>query len=104
EHGTLVWVDEALIFYRAHPESLSHKATDFSAYASAEADFLDRLERVCASRSVRTSRDRPVANMMKWFAQQEWTILSRSPSLSGYAIARKFISHQLTVNLPRLSL
>lgn len=104
EHGNLCWLNEPLVFYRAHPDSLSHKSTDFSAYISAETDFLENLKRVCASQTVNMKPDKLIANMIKWFSSLEWIILCRSPVLSKYAVSIIFIKYQLSTNFPRLSL
>lgn len=104
EHGSLCWLDESLIFLRTHPESLSCKSTEFSAFTSAEEGFLENLERICASKTVNIKPEKIIANMVRWFSYDEWAVLYRDPSLSKYAAARIFIQHQMSVNLPRLSL
>ena len=103
EHGRLCWLDEPLVFLTVHANSLSCKSTDFLAYTSAESDFVENLERVCASRDVNVLPDRIIANMIKWFTINEWMVLSREPSLNVYEACRIFIKHQLNVNVPMLS-
>ena len=104
EHGSLCWLDEPLVFLRTHADSLSCKSADFSAFTSAENDFLENLKRVCASKAVRIRPDKATANMIRLFSQNEWAVLCRSPSLSMYAASKRFIEYQISVNLPRLSL
>ena len=103
EYGRLCWLDEKLVFLRTHENSLSCKSTDFSAYTSAESDFLECLKRVCDSKAVSAQSDLVVANMIRWFAVNEWAVLSREPSRSVYEVSRIFIKYQLNVNLSRLS-
>jgi len=104
EHGNLCWLDEPLVFLRTHADSLSIRSTEFSAFTSAETDFLENLKRVCASKTVNIRPDKVIANMARWFSENEWAVLSRTPSLSKYAVSKRFIEYQIGVNLPRLSL
>jgi len=104
EHGSLCWLDEPLVFLRTHADSLSCKSVEFSAYTSAEDDFLENLKRVCASKTVNIRPDKVIANMVRWFSYNEWAVLWRAPSLSKYAVYKRFIKYQVSVNLPRLSL
>ena len=104
EHGILCWLDEPLIFLRTHSESLSCKSAEFSAYTSAEKDFLENLKRVCSDKAVNIRPDKAIANMAKWFSYNEWAVLCREPTLSKYEVSKRFIGYQLDVNLPRLSL
>ena len=104
EHGRLCWLDEPLVFLRTQADSLSCKSAEFSAYISAEVDFLENLKRVCASRTVNMRPEKIIANMVAWFSRNEWVVLCRSPSLSKYAAAKRFVKYQISVNLPRLSL
>lgn len=48
--------------------------------------------------------DKIQTNMIKWFSENEWAVLCRSPSLGMHVAFRRFIGHQIRVNLPRLSL
>src|SRR5690606_24702562 len=77
EHGSICWLDEPLIFLRTHAESQSASSAEFSAYTSAEEDFLEILERVCNSNSVKVNMHEIVGNMVKWFARDELAVLSR---------------------------
>lgn len=104
EHGKLCWLDEPLVFLRTHADALSCKSAEFSAYTTAEDDFLESLKRVCASKTVNIRPDKVMANMITWFSHNEWAVLCRSPSLSKYAASMKFIKYQTSTNLPRLSL
>ena len=104
EHGKLCWLDEPLVFLRTHADSLSCKSAEFAAFTSAEADFLKSLERVCASKAVNIEPDKVIANMLRWFSNNEWAVLCRASSLSKYAASMKFIEYQISTNLPRLSL
>ena len=104
EHGSLCWLDEQLIFLRSHPDSLSCKSAEFSAYTSAEKDYLDNLARVCSSKELSIKADQIIANMVRWFSADEWTVLHRDTSLGKFALFRKYIKYQISVNLPRLSI
>ena len=104
EHGNLCWLNESLVFYRAHPDSQSHKSTDFSAYTTAEKDFLENLKRVCFDKAVNIRPDKAIANMVRWFSYNEWAVLCREPTFNKYEVSKIFIGHQLDVHLPSLSL
>jgi glycosyltransferase involved in cell wall biosynthesis len=104
EYGSLCWLDEPLVFLRTHSDSLSCKSAEFSAYTSAEVDFLGNLKRVCSSKSISIKPDKVIANMIRWFSYNEWAVLCRVPSLSKYTVSKIFIKYQISVNLPRLSM
>lgn len=103
-HGKLFWLDEPLVFLRTHADSLSCKSAEFAAFTSAEADFLKSLTRICASKAVNVKLDKIIANMVRWFLENEWAVLCRATSLGKYAAAKRFIKYQISINLPRLSL
>lgn len=103
-HGDLCWLDESLIFLRTHAESQSIKSHQFSAYTSAEVDFLEELKRVCVSSHVDIKSDKVIANMVRWFSEFEWLVLDRNPDLNECAVTKEFIKYQVNVNIPRLSL
>ena len=104
EYGGLCWLDEPLVFLRTHADSLSCKSAEFSAYTSAEDDFLENLKHVCASKTVNIKPDKVMVNMITWFSHDEWAVLCRSPSLSKYTATMRFIKYQTSTNLPRLPL
>lgn len=103
EHGDLCWLDESLIFFRTHAESQSNKSFHFSAFTSAEIEFLEHLKRICVGGHWNISSDKVIANMVEWFSENEWAVLARNPSINKYVIAKEFIKYQLNVNIPRLS-
>lgn len=103
EHGDLCWLDESLIFFRTHAESQSNKSYEFSAFTSAEVDFLEELKRVSISKHVNTITDKVIANMVKWFSEFEWVVLDRNPTLNEYAVTKEYVKYQINVNIPRLS-
>jgi glycosyltransferase involved in cell wall biosynthesis len=103
EHGNLCWLDAPLVFLRTHAESLSCKSAELSAFSTAEVDFMTYLRRTCASKNVQLSPDQFVANMLKWFCQNEWGLLCRSVSAGRLEILNKFLVYQIRINLPRLS-
>jgi glycosyltransferase involved in cell wall biosynthesis len=104
EHGALCWLDKPLIFFRAHAESKSFKSTNFSAFSTAEEDFLIILSRVCKRVGAGMRTDGIIANMVRWFSYNEWNVLHRNMGLSKYAATRSFIEHQVRTNFPRLGL
>lgn len=104
EHGRICWLDEPLVFLRTHPDSLSCKSAEFSAFTTAESDFLEFLRRVCVSKGESIKLDKVVANMVKWFSINEWMVLRRGSSPSKYALAKQFIQYQVRFNLPHLSM
>ncbi len=103
EYGRISWLDEPLIFLRTHSESLSCNSTEFSAYASAEVDFLQQLRRVCAIENITNNFDKIMGNTIRWFSKNEWLVLSRDKSVGRFNLMIKFVCYQVAVNLPRLS-
>lgn len=104
ERGSLCWLNEDMIFLRTHSESLSCKSAEFSAYTTAEDDFLKSIDRVCSSKLVNIGAGKIIANMVRWFSADEWAVLHRDTSLGKFALFRKYIKYQISVNLPRLSI
>lgn len=96
-------MDEALIFFRAHPESLSNNSIQLSAYTSAEVDFMLKLNRVCQSGLIDVNQAKVVANMVRWFSRFEWAVLERDKNSNIFTLTRDFIYCQIDGNLPRLS-
>lgn len=104
EFGKVCWLDEPLVFLRTHEDSLTCKSGEFSAYTSAEVDFLEILQRICASENVSVEVGRIIANMVRWFAKDELAVLCRLFARRKYDAYLTFIKYQLGTNLPRLTL
>lgn len=104
EQGNICWLNEDMIFLRTHPESLSCKSAEFSAYTTAEEDFLKEIERICSCKAVNIGAEKIIANMVRWFSADEWAVLHRDTSLGKFALFRKYIKYQISVNLPELSI
>lgn len=102
--GSLAWLDEPLVFLRTHPESLSCKSTDLSAFTSAEDDFLEYLGPICADEQAVGNSQQITANMIKWFAHNELAVLSRDGELKLSQVIGQFFGYQLQHHLPRLSM
>jgi len=98
EHGKISWINLPLVFLRTHPESPSFESTDFSAFISAEADFLNQLEKVCSTNNLNVIKDISISNMMSWFSKNELCVLSRDSSLSFYMKCVKYFTQQFKVN------
>ncbi len=103
QQGNVCMFEESLMFLRTHADSLSCKSSEFSAYSSAEVDFLGRVKHVCNNKFIDIELDEIVANIIRWFANDEWAVLSRVGSLSRHKVVTKFIKYQLNVNLGRLT-
>jgi len=104
QHGELYWMDEPLIFLRTHEGSLSCKSEDFAAYTSAEKDFLERMKEICENDALREKKEVYVANMVRWFSENQMAVLSRVDSLSFFSAIKIFYRHQFSTILPRLPL
>jgi len=103
EHGNLCWLDEPLVFLRTHAESESCRSSDFSAFTSAEEDFLEHMKRVCSADTVNAGSEKILAELLKWFAENEWVVLCRTPSLNKFSAFIQFIKYQVSVHLKRLT-
>lgn len=104
KYGNICWLDEKLIFLRTHAESQSCISTQFSAYTTAEIEFLEELKRVCSAVHVKVNLEKIISNMVLWFSQNEWAVLNRNPYLKKYVAVKEFINYQIKVNLARLSM
>lgn len=100
--GKISWLDQPLLFFRTHPESLSIKSSDFLAYTSAETEFLDQLNKTCSSKNLECVRDIGIFNMLVWFAADEICVLARNSDLNSFAIVKKYIKQQYEVNMKRV--
>ena len=103
EHGNIWLSKEKFVFLRTHEDSLSSKSIDFSAYSSAEVDFLEHVKNVCGDEVLNLNQNKIISNVVTWYATHEWAVLSRNTSLRPYSTLKKFIKYQLTINLSRLA-
>jgi hypothetical protein len=104
EYGNICWIDEKLIFLRTHAESESCMSIQFSAYTTAEIEFLEELKRVCNAVHIRLSMDKIISNMVLWFSLDEWAVLNRNPNLSRFLALKEYTNYQIKFNLARLSM
>ena len=103
EFGNICMSEEKFIFFRTHKGSLSSISTEFSAYSSAEVDFLEHVKHVCSNEALNINQSKIIANVVTWYATHEWAVLSRNISLRPYSVLTKFIKYQLEINLSRLT-
>jgi len=102
-YGKILYVKESLVFLRTHPESLSCCSEEFSAYTSAEEDFMRIFNQVCLGFIPEINRNQVFSNMVKWFSLDELEVLSRSQKYGTYDIIIKYLQYQLQINVPRLT-
>ena len=103
EFGNVYMSEEKFIFLRTHEGSLSSYSIEFSAYSSAEVDFLKHVKHVCSNKALNLNQNKIISNVVTWYATHEWAVLSRNTSFSTYSILAKFIMYQLKTNLSRLT-
>lgn len=102
EYGSISWTSEPLVFLRTHVDSISCKSINFSAYTSAEEDFINALIHLCSRVGLTNHSNKFVLNMIFWFVPDEWAVLNRNPELNFYTMLKIFISHQIQFNFRRL--
>jgi glycosyltransferase involved in cell wall biosynthesis len=103
EFGNIFLTEEKLVFLRTHKDSLSVKSTDFTAYSSAEVDFLKHVKHISSKEILNLNQSKIISNVVRWFAKNNWAVLSRNTSLDLYSILKRFLMYQLKINLSRLS-
>jgi hypothetical protein len=103
-HGSIAFIKSKLCFLRMHSGSISASASDFEAYTSAEADFLDKLSEVRSLLCSHIGYSEIIFNMVNWFRDDEMTVLLRDKSQSKYAVFVQFITHQIEVNYSRIDI
>jgi len=101
-HGRILWSDSALFFLRTHQGSISASSHEFEAYASAERDFLSRLEKICMNDVEGLKAKECFPPMVRWFADNEYAVLSRTHPNNRYSVLSKFLYYQFSVNFRRL--
>tara|TARA_B100000795_G_scaffold178503_1_gene134973 strand:+ start:8749 stop:9756 length:1008 start_codon:yes stop_codon:yes gene_type:complete len=104
EHGGINYIDMPLTFLRTHEDSPTAASTNFNAYITAESDFLARLEISCNNIGEVTLLDQSIYNMVSWFRDNEFSVISRNQSISRSAVILSFISYQIRVNYPRIKI
>lgn len=103
EYGQICWIDEVLIFFRAHAESISNNSIELSAFTSAEVDFMIELTRICQLRLFGVNQEKVFSNMVRWFSKFEWAVLERNKTRNIFSLTREFLYCQINGNFPRLS-
>lgn len=103
EFGNVCMSGEKFIFLRTHEDSLSCKSIEFSAYSTAEFDFLEHVKHVCSNEVLNLNQSKIISNVVKWYAIDEWAVLSRNTSLGTYSVLTKFLKYQMKINLSRLT-
>ena len=51
-----------------------------------------------------TLLDQSIYNMVSWFRDNEFSVISRNQSISRSAVILSFISYQIRVNYPRIKI
>lgn len=103
KEGLICWEDSSLILLRTHSNSLSVKSHCFNAYISAEKDFISYLHSLNLQIYPVSYINKIYANFIKWFAINEWAVLSRNPNLGYLQKVNLFFMHQVRSNFPKLS-
>jgi glycosyltransferase involved in cell wall biosynthesis len=103
EFGPINYINTPLVFLRTHSESLSVISSSFEAYSTAETGFLSRLENTC-QKIPKVSVHDCTFEMVRWFRDNEFSVISRNQSISRIKVISSFISYQLNVNLSRIKI
>jgi glycosyltransferase involved in cell wall biosynthesis len=102
EFGAINFIDMPLSFLRIHEESISSSSSSFNAYQTAESDFLSMLEMACTNIGDKALINKIKYNMVSWFRDNEFLVISRNQSISRIAVVRSFLLYQLKVNYSRI--
>lgn len=104
EFGAINFIDMPLSFLRIHEESISSSSSSFYAYQTAESDFLSKLEMACKNIGDKALINQITYNMVSWFRDNEFLVISRNKSISRIAVVKSFALYQLKVNYSRIAL
>ena len=100
--GSINYLKSPLCFLRTHDKSLSVSSSEIEAYKSAETDFLTELTNVC--RTVNNINiDQCIFDMVSWFRDNEFSVISRNNSISRARVMISFIVYQFKNNYSRIS-
>jgi len=102
EYGSIIWLDSPLVFLRTHAASNSILTPDFEGYTIAEVKFIHHLERICSSSQGTLKTGDCIVPMIRWFANNEFTLLTRNPSLSSTDAVLQFLNYQISINFSLL--
>lgn len=103
EFGGINFIDMPLSFLRVHEESISSSSSSFYAYQTAESDFIDKLEMSCKNIGDKGLINQITYNMVSWFRDNEFLVISRNQSISRIAVVKSFVLYQLKVNYSRIA-
>jgi glycosyltransferase involved in cell wall biosynthesis len=103
QYGPLIYLPSKMVFLRTHQNSLSSNSNDFSAYTSAEDDFIGELKSVGNYSCFPVDIDESVASAVKWFSDNEFGVLMRARQKSTLKVYIRYIAYQFSTSLPRLS-
>jgi glycosyltransferase involved in cell wall biosynthesis len=102
QFGSIAYIEPSLCFLRTHAQSLTVSSSDIEAYKSAETDFLTELTNVC--RTVNNINiDQCIFDMVSWFRDNEFSVISRNNSISRARVMISFIVYQFKNNYSRIS-
>jgi glycosyltransferase involved in cell wall biosynthesis len=102
QSGAIGYIDTPLVFLRVHKGSTSASSSDFSAFTTAEKDFLVHLRLVCSMDS-KIDMDSVIYDMSLWFASNEFEVMSRNDNISRVALVLNYIGYNLRVNYLRIN-
>lgn len=102
--GDIAWFEARFVFLRTHSESLSCKSSDISAFTTAETDFMRHLNLMLSTMNFNVNCHQVRANMIAWFAHNEFAVILRDPKLTVTQKISNFLYHQYEHHLPRLAL
>ena len=103
EFGKIFITEEKFVFLRTHKDSISVKSTEFSAFSSAEVDFLEHIKHVCTKEILNLNQSKIISNIVRWFLISNWGVFYRNKSLGVYSTLTMFLKYELKINLSRLS-
>ncbi len=102
QFGSINYLKISLCFLRTHDKSLSASSSEIEAYKSAETDFLTELTNVgCSINNINI--DQCIFDMVCWFRDNEFSVISRNNSISRAGVVINFIVYQFKNNYSRIS-
>jgi glycosyltransferase involved in cell wall biosynthesis len=101
QFGSIDYLKSPLCFLRTHNKSLSASSSEIEAYEGAETDFLTELTNACRT-VININIDQCIFDMVIWFRDNEFSVISRNNSISRFRAMGNFIVYQFKNNYSRI--
>lgn len=82
----IVLIQQPLVFFRLHPQSLSFSSTNADAFSSAQIDFLNFADKIFSSADKVKRRSAYYSYLLSWFIEDYFSVLIRDNKIGMKSI------------------